>query len=163
MSRATVRAAVAAFFAPPAVAGLKTLYPASPGTIPGDAYYDGQVGAGAAMFVFISRNREWRRGIGGPHSGVKEILYDVGLVGEFRANGIDPVVAQAAHDDFVEALLERGRSDRTLGEPSIFQAGEGDTLGAADLDVESDLPYTKGNSIRIWTVLRSSVVEMIQS
>lgn len=159
MSRATVRAAIVAWFQPPNVPGLNKLFSAMPKLIQGDDAFSivGQ-GSGAVGFPYVQGKREWRYTMG--PQGQKLIAYNVGLVVMFRS--VKPTAEEAVsdHDDLMDAIEARLRSDNTLG-GQVFLAGEGAGLGEADLETESDLPRQVNQAIHVWSVLKFSVAEQL--
>ena len=162
MSRATVRAAVAQWFDPAYVPGLFATHRAEPKIIPGSDYgleaFGGNLGAGSGAYaiVHIADERERRVAIGGAHSGMKHVTYDIALVVHFRSVKPDALEAMDDYDALIEALKQRLRADRNLGQNGlvIWQAGEdGD-----DIHIQSDLPAEDDGSIYIWSVLEFKVV-----
>lgn len=169
MSRATMRAGVAAFFNTPAIAGLTTVYTSQPKSMSQFAKNDGDR-SGMLAYVFIEAEREHRKAMGGATGGKKRIVYDVGLVCLFRHNGVDPsetadgaVQAMDDYDSTVELIKQRLRSDRTLGGVA-FSAGEGAELMQDDIEIVSDLPtQVDGGALTIWSVVRFRTTEWIDS
>jgi hypothetical protein len=173
MGRAFVRQTVAAFFAPPAVPGLYTVYRAEPKNIPGPAFFDGApagTASGAVAFPHIESQIEQRIAMGGPTSGWKMVPYDVALVVRFKSNRQESEDAVDDWDTILENIVDRLRSDRQLGtsaqqSPTIFQAGEGDTFGGEDIHVLSDLPKAMGTGQQIvaWAAVRFKAIEMVEA
>jgi hypothetical protein len=148
------------------VAGIGTVHRALPRTTPGtDFGLEANGGSGAVCWIHIDGERESRRALGGAHSGIKQVDYQVGLVIEFRSVKADAEAAQDDFDTMIEALKERIRSDRqlgTVGSPSpIFLAGEGEQPGQPDLDVISDLPKLSNSEVWIKGVVRVAVTELV--
>jgi hypothetical protein len=157
MSRSTIRAAVASYFTTPAIPNL-TIYTSEPRIQPSPLPVDGS-GSGASAFVYIEREREYRRALGGAQGGKKEIVYEVGLVVTFRSNKSGDQ-AMGDYDSVVENIKSRLRADRTLGAPGVvFQAGESGT----GIEIISDLPKKIGQLVEIWSVVRFTVSEWINS
>lgn len=147
MSRATARAAVAAWIAPPNVAGLNKVY-ASPPKVISSTDYAGAAGvtAGCVAVIYILSRTDERIAIGGATSGWKRVRYVVDLDLWFRDTQPDAVVAQAAFDATVDALLARLRTDRTLGSPDVWQALEGGlTDRSSEPQLEGDVTVIRGD------------------
>jgi hypothetical protein len=164
VSRANVRAAVAQWFDPGAVPGLFAIHRAEPKIIPGSDYgleaFGTNVGNGSGAYavVHIADERETRIAIGGAHSGMKHITYDVALVIHFRSVKPDAIEAMDDYDTLIEAVKQRLRADRNLGQPtSVWQAGS----DPGDIHIQSDLPAQDDGSVYIWSVMEFKVIEEI--
>lgn len=137
MSRATIRAAVTAWLAPPNVTGINTVYRGFPAEIPGTAYFSATPGAmaGCVAIVFIAGEAEVRKAFGGPTSGKKRVDYTVEIHLRYRSvkpPGLGSDVGLEATDDFdtiVENLKARIRADRTAGSSAVWQWGESNLDG----------------------------------
>lgn len=168
MSRATVRAAVVAWFAPPAVSGLNAVYSSKRKIVQAEETYSGALGSGsgAHMWIYIERKREHRRGIGGMPGpgtgGKKRAVYDLGCVIIFRSVLPKMEDAVAAHDDLMDAIEARARLGRTLGD-QVFSFGEGGDLGQDDIETLSDMPKQVGQETHIWAVMKTVAVEWLTS
>lgn len=166
MSRATVRAALETWLAPPNVAWVGSIFGSMPKIIPGPAFTAGLGSgsrSGSVMVIFIEDEHETRTALGGPHGGRKMVTYEVGIVIRFRSSQADSQVAVDDYDALIESLKERIRADRTLGTSGtanpLFQAGEGP---GADLSITSDMPrIDKGGSTYVWGALKLTVAEEI--
>lgn len=160
MSRATVRGAVAAFFAPPAVAGLNTLYTAPPKRIPGPAFREGQPAgtpSGAVGVVHIVSETEERIAIGGEHSGKKWVHYTVELQVFQHSIHQHSEDAMADFDAVIDAVKTRLRSDRRLDDwPVIFEAGERSLVG-----VYGEPRVVQDGSTEIWGAVQFEVSEVL--
>ena len=152
-TRAGARAAVAAFFAPPAVVGLNRVYTSFPksSNLPSNTY-TGNTGAlsGAVGIVHIVRSTESRIAIGGAHGGIKRTIYDVELQILMRSS---QRLAEDSMNDFdavLDATVSRLRSDRILGTDglTVWQAGE------QMLDVESAEPRITQSVTEIWSAIK---------
>lgn len=158
MSRAEVRSAVANFFAPPAVAGLNTVYRSEPKIIQGQDFFAGAaagIGTGAVGVVHIERESEQRRALGGATSGKKRIDYDVAMIIRFRSDLVSGTAAMDAYDTMIDGIKTRLRSDRQLNAAgTIFSAGEAGEQGGSDIEIISDLPVKEGQVVHIWTACR---------
>lgn len=160
MSRATVRAAVQAYFEPPAVTGLNKLFSALPKRIEGTWFRYGKPAgtlSGCVGVVHIVGESEERIAIGGEHSGKKWVHYEVQLQvfqhslqrhAEDAMNDFDTVM------DNIKALL---RADRRLDDyPVIFEAGE------KYLEGEYGEPKVLADgSTEIWGAVRFEVSEIL--
>lgn len=162
MSRATVRAAVAAFFAPPAVPGLNRVYTSMPKRVEGTNFRNMQPSgtySGAVAIINIESESETRRSIGGEHSGWKRVSYTVAL--DIYTHSVHQLAedAMADFDTVVDGVKAHLRSDRRLEDyPQIFEAGE------IFLDGEYGEPRVlQDGSTEIWGTVRFEVSEFIQS
>lgn len=166
MSRATVRAAVVAWFAPPAVSGLNAVYSSKRKIVQAQETYSGPLGSGsgAHAWVYIERKREHRRAFGGPPGpgtgGKKRVVYDVGFVVIFRS--VRPKMEDAVddHDALMDAIEARARLGRTLGD-KVFSFGEGGDLGQDDIETLSDMPKQVSDETHIWAVMKTVAVEWL--
>jgi hypothetical protein len=163
MSRSTARAAVAAFFAPPAVPKLNGIKAGLPKLTEAGDWFSDTSGSGALGFIHIERQMERRIAIGGATSGVKLRVYDFGLVVILRSAKPHGEDATTDNDSILDHVVAHLQADRTLG-GSVFQAGEGDTFGEEDIEVASDLPQMlDGGIVQIWNVVRFKVLETLQT
>lgn len=166
MSRATVRAAIATWFAPPNVAFLNTIFTSEPkiagaqsamaGTAPGTA-------SGAYGIVYIEKEDEMRIGVGGSIQGEKHLIYDVGLIMHFFSSNPTGEGAMADFDTMIEYSKERLRAGRatvlgTAGTANpLFNVGE----DKGGISLQYDLPKRDANMTYIWAVLQFGVEEII--
>lgn len=168
MSRATVRAAIVAWFAPPNVPGLNAVFTSKRKNISGQEFFGGQVGvgSGAIAWVYFERKHEVRRAFGGmpgpSTGGKKRVTYTVGLVVNFRSNKERMEDAADDHDALMDAIEARLRLGRTLGD-AVFSAGEGGETGREDIETLQDMPKLVGQETVIFSALRFEVVEWITS
>lgn len=160
MSRATVRSAVATFFAPTAVAGLNSIYTSFPKRVPGNAFREGQPAgtkSGAVGVVHILSEREDRIAIGGAHSGKKWVHYTVEL--QVYCHSIE-THAEAAMDFFdsvIDGVKAHLRSDRWLNDyPIIFEAGEKELAG-----YYGEPRVLNDGASEIWGAVRFEVSEIL--
>ena len=170
MSRSTVRAAIAAFLQPPAVAGLSSVTAAQPRYIPDTAYLQALpmgTATGAVAWPWIESQADVRRTLG-PVAGKRVLIrYQVGLIVRVLSNQADAGDAQNDADAIMEALLERLRSDPQFGtagsSTAISQAGVGTGPSTPDLEVTTEWPeeLEEGGALLIWSVLRITVEEFI--
>lgn len=133
MSRASVRSDVAAFFAPPAVPGLNTIYTSFPKRIPGQDFRAGQPSgtkSGAVGVVHITGEVEERIAIGGATSGKKWVHYTVELQVFCHSIETHAETAMAFFDTVIDGVKAHLRSDRWLNDyPTVFEAGERELAG----------------------------------
>lgn len=160
MSRATVRQAVAAFFAPPAVDGLNTIYSAPPKRISGPAFREGKPSgtqSGAIGMVNIVSETEERIAVGGEHSGKKWVHYVVEL--QVFLHSIHPHSEDAMNDfdKVIDSVKARLRSDRRLDDwPIIFEAGERQLSG-----IYGEPRVLQDGSTEIWGAVQFEVSEVL--
>ena len=131
--RTGARAAVMAFFAPPAVANLNTIHKAWPRLNPWADYTAGQPAgtqSGAVGVVHLARDDERRLSTGLAGTGAKKrIDYEVELQVILRSTKLSPDDAVDDYDAVIDGIKARLRSNQTLASPDVWQAGEGDTWG----------------------------------
>ncbi|MFI1535578.1 hypothetical protein [Streptomyces anandii] len=118
---------------------------------------------GSQIVVWIPRQHEYRRAVGGEHSGLKQIVYEVILNVYLRSRTL---YAEDAQDDAYalrDALLEWMRRDRTLG-GCVFQAGEHITESGGDgIDLEYSQPATKNGLTKGYFTMRFAAVEFVEA
>lgn len=160
MSRATVRSAVLAYFAPPRVNGLNKVFSSMPKRIEGHWFRYGQSAgtpSGAVGIVHIAGESEERIAIGGETDGWKWVHYDVQL--DLYQHSVHPLSEDAMtdFDTLVDAVKDALRADRRLSDyPVIFEAGEKYLLG------EYGEPKVLGDgSTEVWGTVRFEVSEVI--
>jgi hypothetical protein len=176
MGAVEIRAAITAFFQPPAVPGLVEMYKAVPYYIAGDRWQLAtNLGTAAVGAVHLDQQAETRITVGAPAApgfiagGSKRVDWKCGIV-VFYQFLIDqnPGVPSTNDewvgplDDILEGITTRIRSDQTLGTGAggvIFQAGEG--LG--DIRVSRDLPRRSSGVIMSWNVVEFDVTEIVQA
>jgi len=155
MSRATTRAAVLAWLAPPNVAGLNTVFRSFEAVFDGGAFTAGTtgVGGGAIGVVFIPRKTEKRIAVGGAFNGKKRIDYpvEIHVFGRWNAEQFSGQTAMDAFDAVIDGIETRIRSDRTFGS-SVWVAGE-------DLSGEYGAPALLDGMQEIWGVVRFTITE----
>ncbi|MER7968107.1 hypothetical protein ABTX35_03670 [Streptomyces sp. NPDC096080] len=118
---------------------------------------------GCVLLVAIPRQHERRVALGGEHSGMKLIVYDVLLRAFLRSN--TPYAEEAQDDAYAlrDALVAYMRRDRTLG-GCVVQAGEHVTEAAGDgIDVEYSQPATKAGLTKGYFEVRFAAVEYIEA
>lgn len=178
-SRTIVRAGVAQFFGgttydpiarayrgsgPLASAGLSTVR-AYPSKRISDKEYvmeaaEGR-GMGAAMVVELPKDREYRVGLGGAHSGEKRIDYDTVLAVFHLAHMQHAEDAGQDVDLLIEAIKDQIRSDRTLGGICI-EAGETQDDFARGIEVDVGQPEVfEERVLTSFTIAFSTVVYIV--
>lgn len=131
----------------------------------GDYFLGQDAGArtGCQIVVAIPRQHEIRRGVGGEHNGLKEIVYEVVLNCYLRSR--TPYAEDAQDDAYAlrDALVEWMRRDRTLGQ-CVFQAGEHVSEGGGDgIDFEYAQPSTKDGLTKGFLAMRFAAVEFVHA
>ncbi len=162
MSRATVRAAIANYLAPPAVAGLNKVFTATPKRVEGTWFRYGQPAgtqSGAVAVINLTSDREERIALGGEHSGKKWIHYEISLDIYSHSVHRHSEDAMADFDTVIENIKARLRADRRLGNDTvIFESGE------RYLDGEYGEPRVLNDgATEIWGTIRFEVSEVITS
>lgn len=160
MSRATVRAACAAYFTPTAVAGLNTVYTAHPKRIPGPAFRDGQPAgtkSGCCGVIHIDSETEERRAIGGATSGKKWVHYTVEIQLFCHSVEQHSEAAMDFFDSVVDNVKAHLRANRTLDNyPVIFEAGEEELVG-----IYGEPKVLNDGATEIWGAVRFVVSEFL--
>lgn len=174
MSRATVRAATAAWFGgrpqptrpsmfrDGPVQFLGTLWTSGPREAQDDDFWPlpGQV-SGAVATVHLVRSKESRAAMGGEHSGQKMIEREVYLETYFRSKQQRVEDATDDFDSFLDSLVERVREDRRWGVApnqfdTIWEAGE-------DIEITPGEPELKDNRLYIAADVITTVTEWVLS
>jgi hypothetical protein len=177
VSRATVRAQVAAYLAPPAsaVPFLSAVIPHPPKVTNENIFDLGAAnGTGAIIYLVIRPGQKEKRiAIGGAHNGRKWRTYPFTLLCFLRSTEPKSETVGADNDTFIDALCARIEADRTFntnpggGETlpgMIFQAAEGSDDGGDDLVVNVDMPrLTKGQLTEYFTTVEFDVVEILNT
>lgn len=175
MGRKFIRQAVAAWFQPPAVAGLNTVYTAPHRWAPGQDFFNAAapgLPSGAVAFPYVEQSHRQRISMQGAPAGGKFSYYTVALVIRFKSNEGQVELAQDDHDDILDAMVVRLEQDKQLGTgptfavpnpvEQIFQAGEGDSPSGTDVHVMSDMPKLLQNGqVVIFSSIRFEVMEWI--
>lgn len=160
MSRATVRSAVATFFAPPAVSGLNYVFTSFPKRITGDQFRNGQSAgtkSGAVGVVHIISEREERIAIGGATSGKKWVHYTVEMQVYMHSVELLAEDAMADFDTVIDNVKAHLRSDRWLNDyPVIFEAGERELSG-----YYGEPKVLADGASEIWGAVRFEVSEVL--
>lgn len=167
MSRAKVRAAVAAYMQPPAVPGLNVVLPTAPKELGGIDWFSGAPGddSGAVGTIFLKQQHEQPVVMDGAGGG-RQTTYLVEL--RLYHRSVEPT-AEAAMDSFdtlVDAVTDRLRSDPTLG-LGVLGASQQGLISAAHEGLEADcadpeLGTEQGGWIETTAVIRFPVLEWNQ-
>jgi len=162
MGRASVRAAIAAYFTPASLAGLTTTYAAPPKEIPAQAFgLSAGSGSGAVLIVHLTDEDESRIALGGAHDGGKFDTHHIAIELMFQSVKSDAIAAQADHDALIDAFMTLFRADRTLGTGGvpIFQAGE-DSAGIKTMVVQ---PVLGKQNVILNSVIRFNALEFVEA
>lgn len=162
MGRASVRTAIAAWFAPPNVTMLNTVYASRPKNLPAtDFKLALNNGSGAVMVIHLPDDSEVRTAVGGATSGEKFNTHHVALEVMFQSVKVDGVAAQEDHDTLMDAIIARIRQDRTLGTGGtpIWQAGE----GTAGIKVQLAEPDVGKQNVIINAVIHLDALEYVNA
>jgi hypothetical protein len=109
------------------------------------------LGLGAVIYMFFTTQEERRIALGGLHEGRKFRIYDLGLLIIFKSDRSSTEEGQAAFDEFIDSLTAWIQADRNAGNPSvIFQWGEGEENGGADLRLEYTMPRTLDGGVTLY-------------
>lgn len=158
VSRATTRAAIQNWLAPPAISNLLAVHTAKPRNWkPTELQWEGARNSSAAGYVHIEGVREVRAA-----TGKKHLEYTCALVFVFRSRHTGETGGEDRIADF-DALVEgikarlRNKTSGPLGgtQPLIFDCCEG------LLEDSADLPQDQAAQSSIWAVVRFDVDEMI--
>jgi hypothetical protein len=145
---------------------LTTLFDHPPKITTEDQFWDqlnpGE-GSGAICYIYIANQSEKRIATGGPHSGLKCRTYQIDLICFLRSTYSEAEDAEADNDAFLDSMVTYLESDRNLGAPGvIFQAGEGDQNGAADIRTEANFPkIVKLGITQTFSVIHLTVLEIV--
>jgi hypothetical protein len=128
-------------------------------------YYIGQPPGsrtGCQIVVFIPRHHEARIALGGAHSGMKQITYEVTLNCYIRSR--TPYAEDAQDDVYAlrDALVEWMRLDRTLG-GAVFQAGEHVDGGLDGIDFRYGQPETKAEVTKSFLEMTFAAIEFVNA
>lgn len=160
MGRTSIRAGIANYLTAAKVTNLTTVMIHPPKLTDDGKFIAPDASSGGLVYVHLGEQSERRIAAGGPSSGMKMRLYRVSLVAVFR--GVDPQAenVDAANDVFVDSLVAAIEANRTPA--GVWQWGEGDTFGAPDIDVSTDIPMTvRQQMTQIWNVLTVSALELL--
>ncbi|MGW5123309.1 hypothetical protein ACWEQ7_04440 [Streptomyces sp. NPDC004069] len=117
---------------------------------------------GCQIVVFIPRHHEARIALGGEHSGMKQITYEVQVLCYIRSR---TEFAEDAQDDvhaLRDALVEHMRLDRTLG-GAVFQAGEHVDGGLDGIDFRYGQPETKAGLTKSFLEVTFAAIEFVHA
>jgi hypothetical protein len=165
MSRATVRAGIAAYLAPPAVTGINTVYTSYPKIIPAAAFFASSAigaGGGAALVVHIVASPEMRKTSPAVAGGWKRVDHEVELnlfhrwVAPSQTVGGDAMIdAMANFDAVIDALKVKIRADPTCG-GALWQWGQ-------EIDGRFGDPDLTANGVETWGALTLTASEWFQA
>jgi hypothetical protein len=161
MSRATIRSAVATYFAAPSVSGLNKVFTAHPKRIEGTWFRYGQPAgtkSGAVGIVSLISEDEERRATGGATSGKKWVHYRVRLEVYLHSVQKHSEDAMADFDTVIDNIKAKLRADRYLNQAPdvVFEAGEKYLQG------EYGEPRTLNDgSVEIWGAVEFEVSEWL--
>ena len=121
--------------------------------------------SGALIYQYWPGEEERRTALGGLHSGEKLVVYTVNLDCFFRSNEAEAQTAGLLNRQFIDSLKAYIRADRLAGAPGlIFQWGEGNQMGGADLKVRRFYPRVikgAGSLTQTYTSVTVSVCEFL--
>lgn len=160
MGRATIRAAIGDYLSGAGITNLTTVLTHPPKvTTDGDIIAPGAA-YGGLIYVHLGGQSERRIAVGGPTDGMKMRLYRVSLVAVFRSVAPQAETADEQNDLFIDSLIAAIEANRAPGD--VWQWGEGDTFGAPDIDLQTDMPATlRQQATQIWNVLTVSALELL--
>jgi hypothetical protein len=167
MSRQGIRDGTAAYFNPPAIRTLNTVFTGEPRDVPTTMYTAGHPGdlAGAIAFFFIEHQHDRFQTFSGSSTQGRWVHYDMAMAVRFRGTHPTGQAALDDHDALIDAIVASIRADPTLGGVSkLWEAGMGDREGGTeDIFIDSGLPkaITKGGPIVIWSAIRFKCVEVL--
>jgi hypothetical protein len=162
VSRRTVRHAAAVFLATPQIPGVGTVFPSPPkiskssdamaGLPPGTP-------SGSVIYVEIMNSQETRIAVGGPTQGSKTVNHTLRLHLLFRSRQARAEDAMDDHDDQIEAILQRLRSNRTLGTAGVILQFGQDSTG---ISIATGMPKESGTgSTLIWSIIDGHAMEFL--
>ena len=157
MSRQTVRAAIQSYLTtniglPTAlITNLSTVFSYPPKLTPEGDFFAGQDPghqAGAVIYLWIESQSEKRIELRGATGGGKMVTYRFALDCYFRSYSKKAEDAALANEQFIDSLVAAIRASKTAGttDGTVFQWGEGSTLGGQDVDVETFYPKMLGGT-----------------
>ena len=167
MSRATVRAALKEFLAPPTVDGLNTVFGTPPKTLMDHTYTEGQppgTASGAVGALFIEGQEDTPSATDGA-GGFRMTTYQAQVQVFHMSIEPDADDAMAHFDHVIDGLVDRLRADPSLGTGTGGPIGSGQILSGAyeHLSVQFGEPEEAGETggaIATWAVVRFPVAEM---
>lgn len=127
------------------------------------AYFTGMppgTRTGCQMVVHIGRQSEERKALGGEHSGMKRVTYEIELLCFIRSN--TPHAEEAQDDVYAlkDAIVAWMRLDRTLG-GAVFQAGEHVDGGLSTIELEYGQPDTNAELTKSFLLVRFAAIEFV--
>lgn len=165
MSAASVRAGIRDYLAAGGIAGLSKVFLNYPWRVDGQTLdIDPARGWTAVAWPHLDQQSEHRLTFPAG-SGSKQVDYRVGLLVVFQylipsdLQGADEDAWTVPHDQLLDALCARLRSDQTLG-GAVLQAGEGE---GEQLTIKRDLPRIDpaGGILHAWTGIEFTATEIV--
>lgn len=161
MSRATIRNAVATYFASPACAGLNKVFTAHPKRVEAPWFRYGQPAgtiSGSVGVVVILAEQEERIGINGATSGKKWVHYEVQMEVFMHSIHRHSEDAMTDFDTIIDNIKAKLRADRYLNSAPtvVFEAGEKYLDG-----VYGEPRVLSDGSTEIWGAIRFEVSEVL--
>jgi hypothetical protein len=164
MSRASIRAAVLAYFT--GTPGISTLAQDEPWFTPGQAWINNGI-PGTSCYVHINGQSESIESLGGANL-QKVVTYDVALVIQYQY--AIPANPSPTRDDYatgldalIDTIVRKIRADPTLGcaaNGPVWQAGihDGDNVAV------SDLPQRDPSGGKVWSIsfVKFKTMEIVQ-
>lgn len=158
MSVGSTRAAVAAFLAPPRIAGLNVLYDHKPKTAGGTEFTDGQpagTDSGAIAAVSITGTADRRTSVDGA-GGYRLVEHDVKVEIFHHSDALSSRDACNHLDALLDALLSQLRADPSMASTDILDS-------AATIHVQRDDPtMSDEGAIETYVLVEFPVVEMVR-
>ena len=130
------------------------------------ATQDPQHKLGTVLYLFLQRPSRARVSVGGQNSGIKKVVYELTLICFTRSNNRNKQMVGRQAQAFIDAITAYIEANRTANSSHssqpIFQWGEGDTLGAVDLEARPLLPrQTKMGVAQVFTTIQVKVLEFL--
>jgi len=169
VSRATVREAIASYLESADIDHLVTVKRFPPKFTPENEFFDDEDpghSSGVIVFLYFQSQSETRIALGGLHDGRKAVEYTVLMDCYLRSLHVKAEDAASDNEDFIDSLTAAIRADRVAGAPGVvFQWGEGNFPGSADIDVSVDYPRVlrgAGTATQVYSNVRVSVIEILE-
>ena len=160
MGRASIRAGIVSYLQQAKITTLGTVFAHPPKQTLEGEFVTGTDPSGAVVYVHLQGQQERRIAVGGPTSGMKMRRYEVALICVFRSKLADTQQVGAANDVFLDSLCSAIEANRTP--PGVWQWGEGDTLGAPDIDVDAGMPKPiRQQASQVWSIVTVTAMELL--
>ena len=164
MPRATVRAAISQYLSSSNISFLGTVFPHPPKVTAEGEFEIGKFpgkGTGAVIYVYLEDQSEQRVREIGLAPGGKMRTYKVRLICFLRSVKPKAEDVDADNDTFLDSLVLAIQQNRAPGTGAIFQWGEGDTVGAVDIEIKAGLPSTiRLQLTQVFTTVEVLAIEM---